>query len=387
MPGWLYVIISILVAAFVGGVTNHFAIKMLFHPRKPLYIGKWHVPFTPGLIPKRRDDIAISLGQVVADYLVTSEGLQEVILRPATRDKLEARLLTMLERCDQSEWTLRDAALRVWPEEQWEDLKMRLVEAARVALDQGFQRLWNKYDLDQRLLREVIPGWSEENRRKWSAFVAEAILRTVEDELLSAEGQRMLSKMASGMMDKAGGFLGTMAAIFMDEDKLVQKMTPALMQALRSEEVLDKVTKALEGRMEMYGEKPAVELIEMLTGEAAKTWMESKLAGIPLASWVEAAEAVKVRSILSPWKQQAISSLPSVSGWMLMLLARSIPGAMQAVQLPKLVQEQVQKFPIERLEDIILSLSGKEFRAITWLGVLLGGVIGLFQSLVMLWMG
>lgn len=387
MPDWLYVVVSVLVAAFVGGVTNHFAIKMLFHPRKPVYIGKWHVPFTPGLIPKRRDDIAASLGQVVADYLVTAEGLQEVILRPATRDKLGERLLTMLGHWDQSELTLRDAALRVWREEQWEEFKVRLVEAARLTLDQGFQRLWNTYDLDQRLLREVIPGWSEENRRKWSAFVAEAILRTVEDELLSAEGQRMLSKMASGMMDKAGGFLGTMAAIFMDEDKLVQKMTPALMQTLRSEEVLERVTKALEGRMEQYGEKPAAELLETLTGEAAKTWIESKLAGVPMESWVEAAEAVKVRSLLSPWKQQAITSVPAVSGWLLTLLARSIPGAMKAVQLPKLVQEQVEKFPIERLENIILSLSGKEFRAITWLGVLLGGIIGLFQSLLMLWMG
>jgi uncharacterized membrane protein YheB (UPF0754 family) len=50
--------------------------------------------------------------------------------------------------------------------------------------------------------------------------------------------------------------------------------------------------------------------------------------------------------------------------------------------LPQLVEAQVAKFPIERLEEIILSVSGKEFRAITWLGVLLGGLIGLVQSLV-----
>jgi uncharacterized membrane protein YheB (UPF0754 family) len=59
---------------------------------------------------------------------------------------------------------------------------------------------------------------------------------------------------------------------------------------------------------------------------------------------------------------------------------------MKAVNLPQLVQEQVEKFPIERLEEVILSVSGREFRAITWLGVLLGGIIGLFQSLLtMLW--
>ncbi|MNO04618.1 hypothetical protein D3C81_2257180 [compost metagenome] len=60
---------------------------------------------------------------------------------------------------------------------------------------------------------------------------------------------------------------------------------------------------------------------------------------------------------------------------------------MQAISLPELVKEQVEKFPVERLEEIILNISGSEFRAITWLGALLGGFIGLLQSLFMLMWG
>jgi len=33
---------------------------------------------------------------------------------------------------------------------------------------------------------------------------------------------------------------------------------------------------------------------------------------------------------------------------------------------------------------MILDVTGKEFRAITWLGVLLGGLIGLIQSLLII---
>ncbi|MEC2342822.1 DUF445 family protein, partial [Paenibacillus barengoltzii] len=174
MPDWLYVLVSVAVAAFVGGVTNHFAIKMLFHPRKPIHIGKFHVPFTPGLIPKRRDDIAASLGQVVAEYLVTAEGLQETVLRPAFRNKAEDTLRGFVERVSSSELTLREAALRVWSEEEFEALKSKLTAGARATAMRSLTRLWEQADLSSLPVKRLVPGWSEENRKAWSAGRARA---------------------------------------------------------------------------------------------------------------------------------------------------------------------------------------------------------------------
>ncbi|MCY1692085.1 DUF445 family protein [Exiguobacterium sp. SL14] len=48
----------IVIGALIGAITNHLAIRMLFRPLEPKYIGKFRVPFTPGLIPKRRDELA-----------------------------------------------------------------------------------------------------------------------------------------------------------------------------------------------------------------------------------------------------------------------------------------------------------------------------------------
>ncbi|MEB9892639.1 DUF445 family protein, partial [Bacillus cereus] len=86
MPNWLFILFSVIVAAFVGGITNHFAIKMLFHPRQPIHLFGRRVPFTPGLIPKRKSDIAASLGEVVAEYLVTSDGLRAMLRQPEVRE-------------------------------------------------------------------------------------------------------------------------------------------------------------------------------------------------------------------------------------------------------------------------------------------------------------
>ncbi|AZS16519.1 DUF445 domain-containing protein [Paenibacillus lutimineralis] len=385
MNPWIYIMVSVAVAAFVGGITNHFAIKMLFHPRKKMMIGRFRVPFTPGLIPKRREDIAQSLGNVVADYLVTSEGLQDMVLRPSFKQKVEDYLRALLYKWTQSPLTLKEAALTVWEEDKWEAIKLKLTNTTNSVLEHGMDWLWNQYGLGDKALKEVIPGWTEENRERWSEIAAEALLRTIEEELLSAGGQRMLSKMAAGLADQAGGFLGTMAAIFMDEDKMVRKLTPALVRALRGDETREKVARAIKDKLEEYAEKPINELLQLLANEEGKDWIISQLQKLPLDRWISKAEELKLSSLLASWKPQLEQAIPSFTDRMLRGIVRGIPVVMTAIQLPKLVHEQVQKFPIELLEEVILSVSGKEFRAITWLGVVLGGMIGLLQSLFMLW--
>ncbi|MDF4756246.1 DUF445 family protein, partial [Vibrio parahaemolyticus] len=72
---WLSMLTTAGLGAIIGGFTNHLAIKMLFRPHRPIYIGKFQVPFTPGLIPKRRDELAVQLGKMVVEHLLTPEGI------------------------------------------------------------------------------------------------------------------------------------------------------------------------------------------------------------------------------------------------------------------------------------------------------------------------
>ena len=45
-----------LLGSLIGYITNSLAVKMLFRPYRSLYIGKFHIPFTPGMIPKGREN-------------------------------------------------------------------------------------------------------------------------------------------------------------------------------------------------------------------------------------------------------------------------------------------------------------------------------------------
>ena len=54
-------------------------------------------------------------------------------------------------------------------------------------------------------------------------------------------------------------------------------------------------------------------------------------------------------------------------------------GLEAGLNVPKLVEEKVAAFPVQKLEELILSVSKRELRAITWLGGLLGVILGLGQ--------
>ncbi|PWZ97978.1 DUF445 domain-containing protein, partial [Staphylococcus pseudintermedius] len=85
MQAILVVLFMIVIGAVIGGVTNMIAVKMLFHPFKSYYIFGKRVPFTPGLIPKRRGEIAEKIGQVVEDHLLTESLMREKLETPDMR--------------------------------------------------------------------------------------------------------------------------------------------------------------------------------------------------------------------------------------------------------------------------------------------------------------
>jgi len=55
-----------LVGAIIGYFTNWLAIKMLFRPYKTIKFAGIALPFTPGLLPREKDKLAVSLGETVS---------------------------------------------------------------------------------------------------------------------------------------------------------------------------------------------------------------------------------------------------------------------------------------------------------------------------------
>lgn len=78
---WLLPIIS----AFIGWFTNWIAIKMLFHPKKPINILGIKVQ---GIFPKNQIKFAQSLGKMVSNELLSFKDIAQTITKPENVEKL-----------------------------------------------------------------------------------------------------------------------------------------------------------------------------------------------------------------------------------------------------------------------------------------------------------
>ena len=82
------------VGGAIGWATNWVAIKMLFHPRKPI----WGLH---GLLPRRQNELAASVGDVVGKELVPTDellkGLDGIDLTPHLGELLDQAITTKLE--------------------------------------------------------------------------------------------------------------------------------------------------------------------------------------------------------------------------------------------------------------------------------------------------
>ena len=77
-----------LIGAVIGYLTNFIAVKMMFHPYKPWKIGKFTLPFTPGIIPKRKPALAKAIGGAVSQYLFTGDDLRKLFLDEETKEHM-----------------------------------------------------------------------------------------------------------------------------------------------------------------------------------------------------------------------------------------------------------------------------------------------------------
>ena len=87
----------VVVGAVIGGVTNVIAIRMLFHPFKPYYIFKMRIPFTPGLILKKRRN-CYKIGQVIEEHLITESVILQKLNEPNTREAINDLVIKQLSK-------------------------------------------------------------------------------------------------------------------------------------------------------------------------------------------------------------------------------------------------------------------------------------------------
>lgn len=74
------IIVILAMSAVIGIFTNYIAVKMLFRPYRQKHIGRFRIPFTPGIIPRRQGALGKALGRMISESLVRTEDLKKALL-------------------------------------------------------------------------------------------------------------------------------------------------------------------------------------------------------------------------------------------------------------------------------------------------------------------
>lgn len=96
------------IGAIIGYFTNYIAVRMLFRPLEPVYVFGKRLPFTPGILPKSKDRIAVAVGNAVGGGLLTQDALEKNLLAPELEEKIRLRINDVVEKETHDERYVRD---------------------------------------------------------------------------------------------------------------------------------------------------------------------------------------------------------------------------------------------------------------------------------------
>lgn len=105
-----------IIGAIIGYGTNWLAIKMLFRPLKPIKIVKWTLPFTPGIIPRRKSSLAKAIGDSIGNNLFTSEDIQKMFLS----EKIKSEVIKSVVSISESEDIFKDVIINMIEDDYFE---------------------------------------------------------------------------------------------------------------------------------------------------------------------------------------------------------------------------------------------------------------------------
>ena len=363
------------IGALIGGLTNHLAIKMLFRPHKALYIGSWRLPFTPGLIPKRRDELAKQFGKTVTNYLLTPETFKKKLLTPDMEEKAENFLQQKLE-----EHVLHsDKTLNDWLEVAGATAVSEKIERKVVELVDN-QLMVVRTKLTTGTVEELLPEkWRLEAEERIPQITT-YILKQSEQYFESDEGRAMFRKLIDDFLASKGTFGSMVNMFFGESESLVTKVQREALKFIGAPGTYDLVNTIILNEWEKLQKRPANELLADFDWDglfgSVKDYVKKELA----------IESRLDKTLQDYWPDGANWTASHITPTLIQFAFEQVDlqleKSLRKLKIDDMVSEQVDSFPVEVLEDLVLGISRREFKMITVLGAVLGGAIGIVQGLI-----
>ena len=136
---WIQILAGPAIGAVIGYCTNYVAVKMLFRPLNPIRIGKFTLPFTPGVIPKRNKELAKVVGAAVEKSLLGKDDLKKVLLDDETGHKVALGIADAAE--GYMDCSVKNLMSEFVEEEEYTRKKEELAEVLTTKVTEGLLRM------------------------------------------------------------------------------------------------------------------------------------------------------------------------------------------------------------------------------------------------------
>ncbi|MGN1401410.1 MAG: DUF445 domain-containing protein [Bacillus sp. (in: firmicutes)] len=365
----------VMIGALIGGFTNFVAIKMLFRPYKAIHVFGYKLPFTPGLIPKRRGELAEQLGKMVVDHLLTAEGIQQKFITPAFRAEFILWMQKKISQNKQSNMTLQQAAEPLGIQNAQQKAEAYLNSVLEDRAFRWYEK--NKHSKLSEVLPEKLDLFVEGKIPDFSQF----LLQKGADFFNSADGKRQLEKMVEDFFEDKG-MLWNMLQMFMKNERLVDKIQPEINQFLQAPGTKETINELIRKEWHTLREQEVEYLYEVYNLDRIKFPIQHELKKVVQ---LDKFFTMEIGELIAK-NENVINHqlLPAVTDLIFQKVLNHLETLMEKMHLEEIIQEQVDNFSLEKLEEMVLSIAKKELGMITYLGALLGGVIGLVQGFIAL---
>jgi uncharacterized membrane protein YheB (UPF0754 family) len=402
---WLFTAPPI-VGGLIGYFTNDIAIRMLFRPYRPIFIGNYQLPFTPGVIPRNQEKLARRIADSIMGSLLTPDEIQGIARRFLQVERVQGALL----------WVLRLALERIKGGRQESTTKV-LANILRDLFGESLPRLLQvlakrddflEEQLDQifdRVLLEL--QLSEEQANKLASWLLVTVLPpdTLRLVLLDFLTDRNIQIIDDRFREKTSGTYWVVANLLGLKNTLVRLRTFCLDERNAANEILRDllVSLRIQQRLKEFFQDVSLQNLPVSTvrqlrrtmGESVRSYLRERGAELlqdlsASVNWDSAASVVlsRLRGL-----DAVGDSLNVVSYELALILDRYLEKDLEAIvmeaipilEIDQVIINRVVATPPEEMEAGINELIQTELQAIVNLGGVLGVVIGILQSVSLMW--
>ncbi len=392
------------VGGVIGYFTNDLAIKMLFRPYRPIYIGGRRLPFTPGLIPSNQERLAKRVADTIMGSLLTPSELQNLARRLLETERMQSAIRWLLKlaidqlQADNQEKTtkivaniLRDLlgrslgrVVRVWARQE---------DFLAPQLNQIFDRVLLEFQLSE-AQADQLADWV------LNIVLPPDVLRQTLVDFLT---DRNIQVIDEGFREKTSGTYWVVANLFGLRNTLTRLRTYCLDEKEASNQRLTELIKALgiRDRMTEWLQNLSMQNLPVSTvrklrktmRDTVRDYFQSRGAELmedlgESVDWDGVAELLLNRLTTS----KAIdASLDPVSRELALVLERYLERDLENIVAQAIPILDIDQVIIDRVRstsprDLELSIQGivrSELQAIVNLGGILGFTIGLMQGVIL----